>query len=267
MEMRSLKDKGIVAEDAKSVVRKHLSNIFADVSACNASAAKDCRQAARADALASGLLSRELFRAKKRGEMRAAAEAWATCLEAEDSSCEDAAKTLFQRVSGSSDAQSWNDWARNKSKELADAIVSGEPTVMKLLQQLSVDFRMSGSLCSDDTSTALEGKVEGLTGTKTLQDACRAVDSKAEYSMEVPDNNDEATLEERSEKLFTDLDQLQANAGRRLAETAEEVGVDQGVEECPESAAGCGNSVAAATSSAFPSQIAQGAFLLAASLF
>ena len=135
------------------MVIKAQSDIFKAIGSCNRTnrtELKQCRKSAKALAKESGVKVREVLRAKKNGELRAAVEVMSACLDANNSAteCMQEAKDEFLSVSGANDF-GWSEAMQKKVRALAEADVAGVLTVMRFLKRLTVVVQIGRASCRE----------------------------------------------------------------------------------------------------------------------
>jgi len=258
-----------IAEDPETVLARYRATLLAATAATcdgsNATGMRQCRNHARAEAIAAGMEPRHYAAVKALGEKRAAAEAWATCREANgtEAECLAAAEVEYVAVSGAT-AEAFADEVKAQVQKLGNRILEGQPVVLVRQRRVHSTVITDGTVCdasvgeimANRTAAAAEA-AEPAAGNVTMG-PCRLVDAFAEYSAFVaapmPDDQIEAlagniattldgqTLARRLEEVFL------AAPDRRLAEVSAAFAA-QAMAECAEGDDECSGSNEPATDS------------------
>eukprot|EP00933_Yihiella_yeosuensis_P043134 TRINITY_DN3787_c0_g1_i1.p1 TRINITY_DN3787_c0_g1~~TRINITY_DN3787_c0_g1_i1.p1 ORF type:complete len:475 (+),score=117.77 TRINITY_DN3787_c0_g1_i1:134-1426(+) len=183
--------------------------------ACNSTVPEEqtaCLKAAKEAAKTLGMAVRKYAKMKRLAELKAAAEAWASCKDAgsTDASCDAIAKSRFEEVSGSSDA--WTSQLEAKVRKLGQALYNGEEIKLTKLKMVQVDTFTSSTNCSEAelkvTLSELFKQVNssGKAYETILAVGCRLVQGLAEHQFLVKTPNlKEVEIELLSEQISTTM--------------------------------------------------------------
>merc|ERR1719222_757721 len=125
---------------------------------------KKCATDAKAMAIEGGMKEREYAAVKRNGEDEESARAWSACkIDATmtDADCEAAAKSTYEKVSGTTDQASW-DSRKGKIQELGEAKRRGDGLQMSRKKAIQVDGTTSATACSDALQTSFRSKLMSL---------------------------------------------------------------------------------------------------------
>merc|ERR1712032_1457991 len=240
-------------ESAEKVAMRHRGNRVANAAqSCNATERQECLRQAKEDLQDAGMAPRAFGVVKQIAEMRAAAEAYAACKEADygDDACLEEAKATLEDVSGGSEGL-WSDDTALRAKKLGKAIFDGIATKLVQLNRLDVLVATTEDECRNASSDELMSAVDDLfeafmsnTMNKTMdtnikrqsnhsrvmKKICRVIFGSAEYGSKVDANGlKETDMSEASDFIVQSVNDLDLS-GRRLSEVVEAF-ADQDVQE------------------------------------
>lgn len=233
----------------KSKVRKFLADKF-DIRGCDAKQRAQCRQAARKAALEAGVSSGNVFQTQRHGQVRVCKNAWVDCAESKNPEdpdkaldvCAGEAQKAFEDVSGAG-PKTWLS-VQSKCKRLVQAALSGEDTVVKSLEQVSVTVITSDKECKEPTFEFVKDSVSQHCP-KVQNKDCRVVDDKAEWGLDCPMTGAKDEQIEEAAAAINDLvspsDGNRRLALRRLNPVVVDGGAAQTFVECVESDSTCGS--------------------------
>eukprot|EP00933_Yihiella_yeosuensis_P066666 TRINITY_DN7102_c0_g1_i1.p1 TRINITY_DN7102_c0_g1~~TRINITY_DN7102_c0_g1_i1.p1 ORF type:complete len:421 (+),score=133.44 TRINITY_DN7102_c0_g1_i1:65-1327(+) len=267
----------------KDSVDDILSNLQMDAAikagkSCNTTDRKACLKKGKDGMKDLGMKARKYAKTKRLAEVKAAAQAWASCKDAgnvSDASCDSIAKERFEEVSGASNA--WTDKLKAHVQKLGKALYNGEEIKMKKLKKVQVDTFTTSTSCKDaemnKTITEILKIVNasGKAFQKVVKVGCRLVQALAEHQflVETPKLN-ETDIDLLSEQISTKLNGTSLSrrlaVGRRLAAITESnadiaVELDSSADTSSSSSGGSsgsstGSSVSGAMRSAVPLMMA-----------
>jgi len=265
--LKNLKDgAGLQSEDPVDIVKRSLSKVLMKPSSNCTTDLKTCREEAKNEAISKGLKQNEYAAVKKMGEVKAAAEMWATCKEAgdTDANCEALVKDEFVRVSGALDTD-FDAAMKQRIMRLGNAIKDGESIVVVKFKRMLVTALASSAACESAKEDVFAAKALAVAqandtrATSSRKLRCRLTDAKPEYNANVDANISDSELEDLSEttasglvgetlrRRLAQLDSL----GRRLASVSETYAA-QDVSECGASDAACASGQTTVTPSPIP---------------
>jgi len=253
-------DAGLSDEDDEGIVKYRFGKMLRKPSEEDCSTDwKECRRQAKAEAIGKGMRRREYAAVRLLGAVRAAAEVWAGCREAEgeDAACEGLAQDEFIRVTGSRPVD-FSAMLKRKVMRLGQAITDGKEIKVVKFKRMLVSGITDGIDCNatlEDLFAAQAlniSKANNRRVTRAVKRACRLMDARPEYSAlvfaDIPDVDfgvlAEATaaglmgsgLDRRLEE--EDLRGEVDDSGRRL-DSVSETFAAQDVAECASSDAAC----------------------------
>jgi len=268
----SAEKSGLPGKMAKSMVKKYHADLFKAIAECNGSPEEltACRQAATQAAEDAGVKPRAIALSKRRGELRAAVDAWGLCTAAGETNCEAQVKALFLEVSGADDG-AWTDKlaakVKAKATAFAEAADRGVGTEIRDMNQFIVFMKTNSPTCKEVSQqiTSLEKEVSKLTLPIKMMGAtgssCRPQgDGSTEITTLVNAEDQSSTISDADVETISEaLAKVATTAqegSRRLrnlgAITVTASGADQSSEECPEDQADCGKVVIESHSSESP---------------
>jgi len=246
---------GMANEDTEDVLQRHFANRLADAAGNCTSSPDQCRREAKDQAIRDGMEPRKYQAMKQMGDIRAAANIWASCKAAgeTDEACEALARAEFAQTSGAQE-DDFDDSIKQRVQGLGRAINNGENIVMVKFKRMLVNAVASGSACSAAREQAFtdmvvivamanDSRVE-----RGLPRRCRLVDSRPEYGSNVLVNISDQEIEELSEataqglqgrSLSRRLDELLGGSSLRRLDSLDEIYAAQDFAECGESDTAC----------------------------
>eukprot|EP00933_Yihiella_yeosuensis_P059014 TRINITY_DN598_c0_g1_i1.p1 TRINITY_DN598_c0_g1~~TRINITY_DN598_c0_g1_i1.p1 ORF type:complete len:871 (-),score=291.80 TRINITY_DN598_c0_g1_i1:347-2884(-) len=201
----------------------HMSAVVEAGRTCNSTQRKECMKAVKADMMKLGMLVRRYAKMKRLGEFKAAAEAWASCKDANntETACDALAKARFEEVSGSSG--SWTDELKAKIQKLGKALYNGQEMKFSKLKRVQVDTFTSSTVCSEVEMNKTLSEISkhsnssGKAYETILIIGCRLVEGLAEHQFHVKTPNlTDSEIDSLSDHLATNLNGTSLSRRLRL---------------------------------------------------
>lgn len=248
-----------LTESAEKVTMRHRRNSVANAArACSATEREKCLRQVKQDLQDAGMAPRAFGVVKKLAQVRAAAEDYAACKEADyaDDACLEVAKATLEVVSGGLEGV-WSDDTAMRIKKLGKAVFDGIAT--KLVKSNRLDFmaETTEDECRSTSRDELMNKVDDLfedfmssvmkrtmdrtsDHSRVMRKVCHIIFGSAEYGSKI----DASGLSETDMPGVADFILQSMNgfdlSGRRLSRVSEAF-ADQDVNEVADEADGSGS--------------------------